>query len=125
MPFEKGNKLAVKCPKVVQRKLKQMYDNSRMDKEILSFQDACFSIEWRPSKIAYWTKKIHVFELFKKDIQAAIVSRVNKSALKGEFNATASIWRMKQLGETDEKVIDNKSSDGSMTPIQGITFEKE
>lgn len=103
MPFQKGNKLASKSPAIVLRKLKEMYSNSLNDSNILSFQDACFSVGWRPSKIAYWTKKLHVFELFKGDIQDAIISRINKGALKTDFNATASIWRMKQLGEKDQQ----------------------
>lgn len=105
MPFKEGNKLAKKSPKVVIRKMQEMYRNALIDNEILSFQDACYSISWRPSKIAYWTSTYHVFELFKKDIQDAIISRVNKKALKNEFNATASIWRQKQLGERDEQHI--------------------
>lgn len=103
MPFQKGNKLASKSPAIVLRKLKEMYSNSLNDSNILSFQDACFSVGWRPSKIAYWTKKLYVFELFKSDIQNAIISRINKEALKNKFNATASIWRMKQLGEKDQQ----------------------
>jgi hypothetical protein len=100
-----GNKFGERCPNVVLRKLAQMYNNAKNDNNVLSFQDACFSVGWRPSKIAYWTSKLKAFELFKKDIQDAIISRINKNALVGDFNATASIWRMKQLGETDQQTV--------------------
>lgn len=114
--FKKGNKAAVKSPKIVIRKFAEMLKNAQSDDDILCFYDACMSISWRHTKVDYWVKKLPVFDTFKKEIQNAIVSRINKKALKGEFNPTASIWRFKQLGERDEKVIDNKSSDGSMTP---------
>lgn len=124
MPFETGNKIACKSPNIVYRKLRQMYINSCEDDDILSFQDACFSINWRPSKIAYWTSKLHVFELFKKDIQDAIISRINKQALTGNFNPTASIWRMKQLGEKDEQT-QNLNSRNTIIWNETKTYEAD
>lgn len=120
-PNQKNNK---KNPAIVLRKFKEMINNARTDDNILCFQDACHSIEWRDSKVNYWCDKIPIFATLKKDIQNIITRRINKGALTGDYQPTASIWRMKQLGETDEKVIDNKSSDGSMTPVKGITFDE-
>jgi len=115
--FKIGNKAAQKNPKIVIRKFKEMLENARNDKDILSFQDACASIKWRDSKCNYWASRLPVFATLKKDVQDTIIRRINKSTLEGDYNATASIWRMKQLGEKDEKTVDNKSSDGSMTPF--------
>jgi len=120
--FKPGNKAAAKSPKVVFRKFKEMYLNAQIDNEILSYEDACASIGWRDSKCNYWSNKITVFATLKNDIQAAIRRRINKGALNNDFNPTASIWRMKQLGEKDEKVVDNKSSDGSMTPKDNVNY---
>lgn len=125
MPFQKGNTLAKKSPKVVIRKLQEMYDNALHNETVLSFQDACFSVGWRPSKIAYWTSTYHVFELFKKDIQDAIIARVNKKALTNEFNATASIWRQKQLGERDEQHINTTGSTKTEITVSSPEAQEE
>jgi hypothetical protein len=98
-PNQKGHN---KHPNVVFRKFAKMIQNTKDDENILCFQDACISIDWRSSKVEYWCKKIPVFKNLKKDIQDIIISRINKNALKNKFNATASIWRMKQLGEKDK-----------------------
>lgn len=106
-PNQKDNK---KNPNVVIRKFLEMYRNAENDDEILCFQDACKSIGWRSSKVDYWVHKIPVFENLKKDIQNIIISRINKGALTSNLQATASIWRMKQLGEIDEKSVNQKGS---------------
>lgn len=101
--FEKGNKAAVKNPKVVMRKLFEMLDNAKTDSDILCFQDACDSIKWRDSKVNYWASKIPVFATIKKDIQSSIIRRINKGALNNKMNTASAIWRMKQLGEKDQQ----------------------
>ena len=116
--FKQGNKAAVKSPKIVIRKFKQMYENCKTDKNILCFEDACNSIGARGSKVDYWVNKLHVFETSTKDIQNTITSRINKGALTGEFNPTASIWRMKQLGERDSQNIDYTSKGERIRPLQ-------
>jgi len=101
-PNQKNNK---KNPAIVLRKFKEMIANSKEDENILCFQDACASIEWRDSKVNYWCSIIPIFATLKTDIQNIIVSRINRGALKGDFNPTASIWREKQLGERDQQEI--------------------
>lgn len=100
--FKIGNKDAEKwTEEEVLDKLEEMYDNSSNDDNILCFKDACISVGYRDSHIDYFFKKFPVFEFYKKDIQSVIVSRINRNALRNKFNATAAIWRMKQLGEKD------------------------
>ena len=99
--FEKGNKVAQKSPKVVMRKFQEIYQNAIIDKEVLSWQQACLSIGWRVTKCDYWAEKISVFGTLKKEIMKIVASRVNSGAIKGDFNPAASIWRMKQCGEVD------------------------
>lgn len=106
-PNQKNNK---KHPNVVLRKFSEIVKNAKADEEILCFQDACLSIGWRSSKVEYWAKKIPIFENLKKDVQDIIISRINKGALKSDYNATASIWRMKQLGEKDKIETENKNT---------------
>jgi hypothetical protein len=105
-PNQKNNK---KNPAVVLRKFKEMLYNAENDDTILCFQDACKSINWRDSKVNYWCRIIPIFATLKTDIQNRIISRINKNALNNDFNATSSIWRMKQLGELDQQFINQKS----------------
>ena len=58
-------------------------------------------------------------EYIKRDINDSIIRRINKGALKTTFNTTASIWRMKQLGEKDEQKTDitTNGKDVNNTPI--------
>lgn len=104
-PNQKNNK---KNPRIVLRKFLEMLENAKVDDEILSFQDACASIKWRDSKVNYWCTQIAIFATLKTDIQNTIIRRVNKNALKNEFNATSAIWRQKQLGEIEKQEVDNK-----------------
>lgn len=106
-PNQKDNK---KHPAVVLRKFSEMIKNSETDEEILCWQDACHSIGWRDSKVNYWCGKVPVFANLKSDVQNSIIRRINKGALTGDYQPTASIWRMKQLGELDEKSINQKGS---------------
>jgi len=105
--FKEGNQVAVKPPKVVIRKFIEMLENAQNDSSVLCYEDACHSIKWRDSKCNYWSDKLPVFATLKKDIQSTIRRRINNGALTGGYNPTASIWRMKQLGETDLQNIDH------------------
>ena len=119
-PNQKNNK---KCPKIVLRKFKEMYENSLNDKDILCFQDACLSIGWRPTKVDYWVNKMPIFEDIKKDIQDVIVSRINGKGLKGDYNATMCIWRSKQLGEKDTQYQNTDvTSKGEQVVITPLSF---
>lgn len=110
-PNQKNNK---KEPRVIYRKLAKIYENVIEDKgnNITSWQSACLSISWRVTKMDYWCEKTPIFGTYKKEIKEVIISFVNNKALKGDFNPTASIWRMKQLGERDrqEKEITHKGN---------------
>lgn len=109
-----------KHPNVVFRKFSEMIFNTKNNDDILCWQDACASIDWRDSKVNYWCNKIPVFANLKNDIQNIIISRINKNALNNKFNSTASIWRMKQLGEKDKQEIENSGS----LELKTIKFKK-
>lgn len=121
-PNQKNNK---KHPNVVYRKFSQMIKNTYDDENILCWQDACMSINWRDSKVNYWCGIIPVFATLKNDIQNIIISRINKNALNNDFNATASIWRMKQLGEKDKQEIENKNININTQEIRVNTPEEK
>ncbi|MCP4987265.1 MAG: hypothetical protein GY928_14800 [Colwellia sp.] len=116
--FQEGNKAAEKWTEESAKNLiETMRDNAKNDEGILSLQDAILSVDLYTTSLNYIIDKFPVFENIKKDINDIIIARINRGALKGDYNPTAGIWRMKQLGEKDEKVVDNKSSDGSMRPL--------
>ncbi len=55
-----------------------------------------------PSRTFYYlVEKFPVLQSLKEDLNLLLIARVNKKALFSDYNATASIWRMKQLGEKD------------------------
>jgi hypothetical protein len=108
--FEVGNKAAEKWTEEEVHKLfNDMRAKAREDNAILSFQDAILSVDLYSSSTNYLIDKFPVFESIKKDIADIIIARINKNALKGDFNPAASIWRMKQLGEKDTQYQEVKS----------------
>lgn len=111
--FKKGNTARAVNPKIVFRKFKEMLENAQNDASIRCFEDACYSIGWRDSKVAYWTTKLAVFENLKKDIQAAIRRRINNGALAGDYPPAPAIWRLKMLGETESSEVNIKNNGGS------------
>lgn len=79
--------------------------NAEVDDNVLCLQDAYLKCTVYGSTFHYLIEKFPFLEKYKKDIQDIVVARVNKKALEQEYNATASIWRMKQLGEKDKQEI--------------------
>ena len=93
--------------------------------------DECLCVEdaIHHTKIPYSTfynlaKKHSVLEDIKKDINKAVLRRINKGGLLAEFNPAMSIWRLKQLGEHDVQKTDvtTNGKDVNNTPI--INFVK-
>lgn len=102
--FEKGNKAhELYTEEQAKALFKEMYDNCLEDNNMLCVQDVFLNIGMRSSTFYYLIEKFPDLELIKNDIKDVIVSRINAGALNGKFKETASIWRMKQCGEVDEK----------------------
>ena len=59
-----------------------------------------------------WHEDLHSI---KEDIKMLIISKVNKAALSDEFRAAPAIWRLKQMGESDQTNI-NVTSSGKSLP---------
>jgi len=115
--FEKGNKAAEKWTEEdAVKAFEDMLDFTMNNDQVLSVQQAYIDYGMHPATYYYLTDKFPVLESVKNGINDILISRVNSGCLKGDLVATPGIWRMKQLGERDEKAIDHKSSDGSMTP---------
>ena len=115
--FAIGNKEAEKWSEEdVRLIIEQMRSNAENNEKILCLQDAIHSVNLYSSAMTYFMEKFPVFASIKKDIQEIITARVNAKALSGEFNATASIWRMKQCGEKDESAINHQNNGASFEP---------
>jgi hypothetical protein len=120
--FEKGNRAAEKWTlSEATDAFEWMMNNAMDDSDVLCVQDAYLAYPMRGSVFHYLIDKFPVLEKFKRDIQDVIISRINRNALRNEFNPTASIWRQKQLGEKDtqyqkvEATVDNVTK---LTPEQ-------
>jgi len=124
--FKEGNKARETWTLEESRNiLEEAFDKTLKDKDVLCVQDSFFAVNLRPTTAHYLIKKFPELEDIKKDINDIVICRVNKGAINNKMNPTASIWRMKQLGERDEKTVDNKSSDGSMSPIDTSILNEE
>ena len=117
--FKEGNKAAEKWTlNEVEKVMDEMRDNAMEDKRILCLQDAIHSVSLYSSSLNYLIDKFPVFENIKKDIQDIITARINKGALEGDYQPTAAIWRMKQLGEIDSKEIKQKIDMSVKDPLK-------
>ena len=111
--FEIGNKAALKWTEDEARSIfEKMLHNTKHNDDILCIQDAIMSVDLYRSSVDYLLDKFPVFRKIKEDINDAIISRINKGALTGQFNPTASIWRMKQSGERDTSEINHHNNGG-------------
>jgi len=81
------------------------------DKECLSVQDAVIHINIPHSTFYDLADKHKVLDNIKKEINNAVIARINKGALLNKMNATAAIWRSKQLGEADKTENTNVVND--------------
>tara|TARA_R110000765_G_scaffold379421_1_gene470419 strand:- start:252 stop:629 length:378 start_codon:yes stop_codon:yes gene_type:complete len=61
----------------------------------------------------------------KEDINDCIISVINRKALDNQANSTASIWRMKQLGEKDQQYQDHTSKGEKMQDKTVIKFVRK
>ena len=104
--FEIGNQAALKWDLDTTRsKFLEMLKLAVEDNSITSLQKCIFKAGIYPSSVNYLVNKFPVFKNIKKDIEAAIIARINDGALLGEksggYASTPAIWRMKMLGERE------------------------
>lgn len=122
MQFQPGNKYAQEW--TFENSLPRFEDALKyaMNTEnCLCIQDAILQTGI-PSRTFYYLVENHsVLRSIKDEINEVIIIRVNKGAMKGELKETASIFRMKQLGERD-KVDINHTNDGSKFEPPVIKF---
>lgn len=69
----------------------------------LSIQEAVMLSPYERGIFYYLCERFKDLDNIKKELNDIIIAIVNRKGLEGEFNATSSIWRMKQLGERDKQ----------------------
>ncbi len=128
MSAPKGNKYTQKYTEEEAIPIFERMAEFSQTEDCLCIQDAFLHVGLPSSTFYHLVEKFDVLETIKKDIMANVIARVNRHGLKGEFNATASIWRMKQLGEIDSKEVKNTNVDITpLTPeeVKGISNDLE
>lgn len=102
-----GNQFARKW---TEEELIERFENALQETETdynaLCIQDFYFKTGIPVSTCKAKINEYQVLANIKESAQSIIISRINKKALNGEYNSTASIWRFKQLGERDERYQD-------------------
>ena len=103
MPAPEGNKYAQKHTLEEWTKMFEQVYEGAISGKYDSLQRAWIENDIRPTTVKYLVNRHEVLSNIKEDIANAIVATVNTKALEGDFQPTASIWRMKQLGEKDQQ----------------------
>lgn len=118
MAFEKGNKHAQEWTlENAEPRFKDALKFAEESDECLCLQDAIFETGIPYSTFYYLADNQPVLEAIKKDIQQAIIKRINRNALWDNFEASPAIWRMKQLGEKDQQYIDQNVTGSTKSEI--------
>jgi len=114
--FKKGNRDAEKWSlEKAEELFNKAYEYALTNKDCLCVEDAIYHSGIPFSTFYNLSKKSTVLEDIKKDINRAILRRINKKGLNGEFNPAMSIWRLKQLGEQDKQVIEQNTTTTELT----------
>ena len=85
------------------------------NEDCLCIQDVFIHMEMPCSTFNLLVRQHDVLSSIKESMQASIISRVNKKALESGFAAAPAIWRLKQMGESDQQNI-NLTSNGKSLP---------
>lgn len=84
---------------------KEIIEDAKRGK-YLSIQEAVMMSPYPRSVFYYLCDKFEDLDILKKELNDIIIAIINRRGLEGEYNATSSIWRMKQLGERDKHEIE-------------------
>ena len=82
--------------------------------EFLCIQEAVMLSKYPRHVFYYLCERFVDLDNIKKDINDCIITVINRKALNNQMNSTASIWRMKQLGEKDQSHQDITTQGGKI-----------
>lgn len=104
MAAAKGNRYAQKyTEEELMENFLTALNHAETEKECLSLADAIAVSNMPYSTYDYYAENNKVLGHIKSDTKVAVSRRINKGALKGDFQPASSIWRMKMLGEVEQK----------------------
>jgi len=125
MAAPEGNTNAVKwSDDDVIKSLEKSLQAAISDTNVLCYYDAIQKGDIPYRTIEFYLSKEQqvVLQSIKKEIMAAIASRINKGALSGDYVPAPAIWRMKQLGESDKQEIKHTGDADNPVTFKGIKF---
>ena len=125
MAAPQGNTNAVKwSDDDLIKSLNKSLQSAINDADVLCYYDAIQKGDIPYRTIEFFLNKDQevVLQSIKKEIMAAIASRINKGALTGGFVPAPAIWRMKQLGESDKSEIKHSGDSDNPVTFKGIKF---
>lgn len=116
MPAAKGNDYARKYTlEDAVDIFEQGAEWAAIDEDALCIQDVFLWMKMPCSTFNALVREHKVLASIKEDMQSSIISRVNAKALTSGFAAAPAIWRLKQMGESDQQNI-NVTSSGKSLP---------
>jgi len=111
MAFEIGNRYAQEWTlENAMPRFEDVLKYAIEDDTCLCMQDAIRQSGIPSTTFYYLVENQPVLKCIKQDINDAIISRINRLALKDEAPAAPAIFRMKNLGERDEQHIAQSGS---------------
>jgi len=125
MAAPEGNTNAVKwSDDDVIKSLEKSLQAAISDTNVLCYYDAIQKGDIPYRTIEFYLSKEQqvVLQSIKKEIMAAIASRINKGALEGDYVPAPAIWRMKQLGESDKQEIKHTGDADQPVTFKSIKF---
>lgn len=128
MTLKKGDKIAQEWN--VENALPRFEDALKYAEEndaCLCLQDAIYISGIPYSTFYYLADSQSILDNIKKGINSAIIRRINRLALEREkpVQASAAIWRMKQLGERDEQHINTNQTSKTEITVTSKEAQKE
>ena len=93
--------------------------------EFLCIQEAVMLSPYSRQAFYYLCERFVDLDNIKKELNDIIICIINRKALNNEANSTASIWRMKQLGEKDQQYQDHTSKGEKMQDKTVIKFVRK
>lgn len=75
--------------------------------DFLSIQEVVMKSKYSRQIFYYLCERFQDLDTIRKEISESIIAVVSRGSLENKYNASASIWRMKQLGEKDTQHQDH------------------
>lgn len=116
MAAEEGNKYNEIYTLEKEKPIFEDLVNRAKNGEFLSIQEAVMHSPYERGIFYYLCDRFKDLDNIKRELNDIIIAIINRKALESEYNPTASIWRMKQLGEVDSREVTQTNINTPPTP---------